>query len=1120
MLPSIFLSPVSLQSPSSLKRQNRRKKLDAPGHTIDVTGATSIGLVSARKADVDKDDYIGAFFHGTTDKGRLSDDFEASFNHPDEPNSDIHHKLQVDAQDTFRPLSPAAIFALSEIFDRYTISNRGCAMILKMSTRNFDDLNSLDNSLLTHDKFDNELRRKGGGSDFLLSDFFYLDVSGSYRAQAWTFVRSLYSSLDEKVDSLDKNTFLNHYRSLYQHGDSASVQNALELHGYSDGLSACVLNMTNRSLGVRAVAHICECLAPPGCCIKILDVSNNELRDISAVTLCEALASNSSLDRLILSSNPLPARAIWSLAISLMNSVTRLRVLELCDVGIGRLRENVMTAMADIIIYAPCLRVLDLSGNALRNRHAQAIAAALVASAESLELSGGLNLLRLSRNKIGHYGISAIGNAFAHPESSLSSLDVSGNPLGSVGGEYLAAPLKKSTRLRTLIANSCQLGYRLSTDDGDIRSGQATVSQPTIDGRGLVAIFQAMRYNNTLVALSIRDNWCGGKGHTLEIGDHNFSKSSTSVSLQSRLASTIARQIGRTTLTHLDIGLLGLGAEGILQIAKALIKGSGVDELRRLREKHKAAVQDFSKRQQEYESSLAYRKDKLAKIKAFVCDRREKSVQKMLAEREKMYAMVADLKQKASRKTISNDILKDRMAKAEAKKVAYSIRSLKSEQLHNLNLSKLDQRLVAPTFDVHQIERRLRKLDSERQSEYRQFKADTAAASMLPIHCHLTSLDVSWNINKDKESNPVISAAAESLGRCLSVVPTLTSLRASGNNFPLEAGIPGAGTIGEGIGLGNSVLGVALSRGIQTAYGERQRPCPPYRGLDSSLIAEAHVSSESATVMKESSMLTDRPMTMPNLENTIKDRVDNLMLVRMNSHMLDRSVPLQRMDLSHSSLHCSDAVALASALRKSFHISSLVELDVSSNNIWQTAHSRTLGHANGYVCLLQVIRHAPKLKHLILKDNPVDSESDARRIRSAIVGEIGAVPHALTKAIWRVPVTSIQKLDVTGCKVFRGHSKKFENIDNHDLSCANVKSHIERAQEMMFFFKCLSKAFGKEMNGANTIMPLHWEGLSPADVAMQILVKHGFPSESWSSKRAVAIRLMREWEEAPNVLIF
>ena len=156
---------------------------------------------------------------------------------------------------------------------------------------------------------------------------------------------------------------------------------------------------------------------------------------------------------------------------------------------------------------------------------------------------------------------------------------------------------------------------------------------------------------------------------------------------------------------------------------------------------------------------------------------------------------------------------------------------------------------------------------------------------------------------------------------------------------------------------------------------------------------------------------------------------------------------------------------------------------------------------------------------MILKDNVVESASDARRIRSAIVNEIGAVPHALTKAIWRVPVTSIQKLDMTRCKIFPEFLHKVERTKHNRLPFDVVVSHIERAQEMMFFFKCLSEVYEKDMNGANTTMPLHWDGLSPADVAMQILVKHGFTSDSWLANRDAALNLMRKWQGAPDILV-
>ena len=221
--------------------------------------------------------------------------------------------------------------------------------------------------------------------------------------------------------------------------------------------------------------------------------------------------------------------------------------------------------------------------------------------------------------------MSALGNAFSHVASRLGTLDISHNPLGSVGAAYLAEPLKKATKLNTLIVNACQLGYRLSTDDGDIRKGQVRNSIPVLDGRGLLTLFQALRYNTTLVALSVRDNWCGGGDHALEkriLSDKGARSSGAratlnrhSSNIQDQLANAIARQIDKTTLTHLDIGLLGLGARGLLAIANALIKGSGVRDVERVLAKHHIALSKFEKREQNVEIELARRQEKLCKLK-------------------------------------------------------------------------------------------------------------------------------------------------------------------------------------------------------------------------------------------------------------------------------------------------------------------------------------------------------------------------------------------------------------------------------------------------------------------------------------------------------------------------
>ena len=131
--------------------------------------------------------------------------------------------------------------------------------------------------------------------------------------------------------------------------------------------------------------------------------------------------------------------------------------------------------------------------------------------------------------------------------------------------------------------------------------------------------------------------------------------------------------------------------------------------------------------------------------------------------------------------------------------------ALQAEQQHHLNLAQLEQRLVTPTFEVHQSQRRLRCIEHERRDELARFKSDFFEASIKHRRCHLMSLDVSWNVDVKQDSRADVHAAARALGQALSVVPTMTSLHSSGNNFPLGPGVDGAGTIGAGIGKGQSV---------------------------------------------------------------------------------------------------------------------------------------------------------------------------------------------------------------------------------------------------------------------------------------------------------------------------
>jgi hypothetical protein len=155
-----------------------------------------------------------------------------------------------------------------------------------------------------------------------------------------------------------------------------------------------------------------------------------------------------------------------------------------------------------------------------------------------------------------------------------------------------------------------------------------------------------------------------------------------------------------------------------------------------------------------------------------------------------------------------------------------------------------------------------------------------------------------------------------------------------------------------------------------------------------------------------------------------------------------------------------------------------------------------------------LIAVCPNLLQLSLQGNAVESGTDSVKIRNAISMEIGARPHHMTRAIWKVPTTKLECLDVRGCGLF-----------SHVGSLHNVLEDIERCQEMKFFFSCLSQVYGLRIDGANTPMPIQWENRSPADVALQLMKKHKIKASAWVGNKTKCFELLKQWDLGKDILL-
>lgn len=382
--------------------------------------------------------------------------------HPPHPTKPPRHDANAN------PLPPSQLFALREIYGRYTsgaTSKRlALSSITKQAHRHNTQTSTETEQTETSGTFATQVQSIG-------SHAFYLDASGEVKTQAFAFIRKLYN--DTGLHDMTLGDFLNYYTSTPSDDKlrDSKVWAALELHGYTvdrrhyPNPLACVsrnrhahpnalplcLRLVAKALGLRGFAHLSQHFSHPDCAVATLDLSRNQCPDIAAHALASSLASNGSLRTLDLSHNRLGPESLRTLCTSVAsNPNLPLSRLTLVQVGLARHHASI-DAVGALIRTSPYLTYLDLSHNDLGNVHAQALASALVdrselyahrqqASGGSTGRSrhkrtmwgrtppgsthGGVCHLRVLHNRIGHYGASALGNACAHGRSSITTLNL------------------------------------------------------------------------------------------------------------------------------------------------------------------------------------------------------------------------------------------------------------------------------------------------------------------------------------------------------------------------------------------------------------------------------------------------------------------------------------------------------------------------------------------------------------------------------------------------------------------------------------------------------------------------------------------------------------------------
>jgi Ran GTPase-activating protein (RanGAP) involved in mRNA processing and transport len=154
-----------------------------------------------------------------------------------------------------------------------------------------------------------------------------------------------------------------------------------------------------------------------------LDLSKNKITSVGASIIAEALNNNTTLEWLYLSRN------------------------SLCDKGVHSLSKTLSLNNCKI-------HVLDLQRTSIIDEGAEYIA-------EMLKTNTTLRFLLLSYNEISDIGVQHLANVLTHHNTTLLSLCIDSNKLGSDSSvDALAKMLKKNRTLERLDIEDCNLSEK------------------------------------------------------------------------------------------------------------------------------------------------------------------------------------------------------------------------------------------------------------------------------------------------------------------------------------------------------------------------------------------------------------------------------------------------------------------------------------------------------------------------------------------------------------------------------------------------------------------------------------------------------------------------------------
>jgi serine/threonine protein kinase len=245
----------------------------------------------------------------------------------------------------------------------------------------------------------------------------------------------------------------------------------------------------------------------------VLDLSINNLGDVGALSLGEALKTNSAINSLNLSATSIESAGAIALAEAF----------------------KLNTAIASV----------DLSQNNMT-------AAGVALLADSLKVNKYISSVKLNNNGIGDVGATSLADAFKL-NSNIKFVDLSGNRIGDAGAISLASALTANVAIATIDFGSNHIG-----------------------SNGSAAIAKMLKVNRVMSSLALVNNYVGDSGAGSLAEAFKVNSVITSVKLSSNsigdagAASLAAALKSDTAITSIDLSNNSIGTAGAASLANAL----------------------------------------------------------------------------------------------------------------------------------------------------------------------------------------------------------------------------------------------------------------------------------------------------------------------------------------------------------------------------------------------------------------------------------------------------------------------------------------------------------------------------------------------------------------------